>query len=176
MQVKNHSPVRAHTIIQRLTRGKKLAVRLLIYQYFLHFAVPENIQIHVLPPQKGLELFPDGLGDRGGGCWKKSLLWGRFRYYLELNCHFMILPSMTSLALVLGRAVHIILINATRRLEIVTISEIKIIITNIWTHVQVFPWNIFSSSHLQTVLTGKEKLGKTPYSSTSKPNITFSLW
>lgn len=69
MQVKNHSPVRAHTIIQRLTRGKKLAVRLLIYQYFLHFAVPENIQIHVhvLPPQKGLELFPDGLGDGGGG-------------------------------------------------------------------------------------------------------------
>lgn len=70
MQVKNHSPVRAHTIIQRLTRGKKLAGTLLIYQYFLHFAVPENIQIHVhaLPPLKGLE-FPEGLGDwwgRGG--------------------------------------------------------------------------------------------------------------
>lgn len=128
MWVKNHSPVRAHTIIQRLTRGKKLAGTLLIYQYFLHFAVPENIQIHVhaLPPLKGLE-FPEGLGDWWGRgvCWKKSLLRGRFRYYLELNCHFMILPSMTSLALVLGRAVHIILINATRRLEIVTISEKK---------------------------------------------------
>lgn len=48
-----------------------------------------------------------------------------------------ILPSKTSLALELGRAVHMILINATRRPEIVTISEIQkreqliIILTNI---------------------------------------------
>lgn len=69
MQVKNHSPVRAHTIIQRLTRGKKLAVRLLIYQYFLHFAVPENIQIHVhvLPPTEGIGIISRRVGGWGGG-------------------------------------------------------------------------------------------------------------
>lgn len=149
--MKNHSPVRAHTIIQRLTRGKKLAGTLLIYQYFLHFAVPENIQIHVhaLPPLKGLE-FPEGLGDWWGRgvCWKKSLLRGRFRYYLELNCHFMILPSMTSLALVLGRAVHIILINATRRLEIVTISEKKNRQFN-YHHKHMNTCTSFSMKHLQ---------------------------
>ena len=37
----------------------------------------------------------------------------------------MMLPSMTSLALELGRAVHMILINATSRLEMVTISEMQ---------------------------------------------------
>lgn len=78
------------------------------------------------PPTEGIGISRGVGGLVGEGvCWKKSLLRGRFRYYLELNCHFMILPSMTSLALVLGRAVHIILINATRRLEIVTISEKK---------------------------------------------------
>ena len=39
------------------------------------------------------------------------------------DCRFMILPSKTSLAFAPGRAVHMILINETRRLEIVTISE-----------------------------------------------------
>ena len=82
--------------------------------------------------QEGLE-FPEGLGERGGLLEKIPSVGEGLDIFLNCtsmeivdgNCQFMILPSRTSLALVLGRAVHMILINATRRLEIVTISEIQ---------------------------------------------------